>query len=144
MPHFERKLHLRWSDMDPNFHMRHSVYYDFGAQLRMDFLISHGMTPEVMNKHHFGPVLFREEAVFRREIRYGDELVMNVLCTKMRKDYSRFAMRHEIKRGEEVCAVINVEGAFIDTIKRKLTVPPEEGVKMIDSMPKSEDFKWED
>lgn len=25
-------VHLRWADMDPNFHLRHDVYYALGAQ----------------------------------------------------------------------------------------------------------------
>lgn len=139
---FERALQLRWSDMDPNFHIRHSVYYDFGAMLRMDFLISNGLTPQVMNEHHFGPILFKEEALFRRELHYGDELKMNLLSTVLKRDYSRFSMRHEILKAGEVCATINVDGAWIDTIKRKLTVPPQIGEEVLSAIPKSADFRW--
>jgi acyl-CoA thioester hydrolase len=40
---FKRQVDLRWSDLDPNFHLRHSVYYDFGAKLRMDYILSQGI-----------------------------------------------------------------------------------------------------
>ncbi len=143
MKFFIKKLHLRWSDMDPNFHLRHSVYYDFGAQLRMEFLVQNGMTPQVMAEHHFGPILFREEALFKREIRYGDDLEMNLLGTKLKRDGSRFSMRHQILRGDEICAEINVDGAFIDTQKRKLTAPPI-GKEVLEQLPKSGDFGWLD
>ncbi len=142
MQTFERKLHIRWSDLDPNFHVRHSVYYDFGAQLRMEFLNTHGLTPKEMMQHQFGPVLFREEAKFSRELHFGDYLTMDILATSLRKDYSRFGMRHNIRRGEDLCAVIDVDGAWIDTVKRKLTAPPQIGIDMIDAMPRSEDFEW--
>ncbi|MBS1565552.1 MAG: thioesterase, partial [Bacteroidetes bacterium] len=31
MNEFNRYPELRWADMDPNLHLRHSVYYDLGA-----------------------------------------------------------------------------------------------------------------
>tara|TARA_R110002124_G_C8631638_1_gene487357 strand:+ start:166 stop:555 length:390 start_codon:yes stop_codon:yes gene_type:complete len=128
--------------MDPNFHLRHSVYYDFGAMLRTEFLVSHGVSPQLMMKEHFGPVLFREEAVFKKEIRFGDEILMDVKASYLSKDHSRFGMQHQMMRGDELCAIINVEGAFIDTIKRKLTAPPQIAIEMVDAMPKTKDFKW--
>ena len=142
MKTFIRPLQIRWSDMDPNFHVRHSIYYDFGAQLRTEFLFSHGLTPQVMMKHQVGPVLFREEALFKRELRYGDDLQMNLKAYRLKRDGSRFAMRHEILRGEEICAVLSVEGAWIDTQKRKLTAPPEIARQVLDELPRTDDFEW--
>ncbi len=144
MKQFKTEIQLRWSDMDPNFHIRHSVYYDLGAKLRMDFLMQNGLTPAEMLKHKFGPVLFREEALFKREVRYGDTLTMDVQLSRLKSDYSRFGMRHHLWRGEELCAIINVEGAFIDTEKRKITAPPQLGSKTIEAMPKTDDFSYYD
>lgn len=144
MEKFERPLQLRWSDMDPNFHLRHSVYYDFGAQLRTEFLFSHGLNPQVLAKHHFGPVLFREEALFKKELHFGDDLRMNLEAIHLKRDGSRFGIRHLILREDQVCAEITVEGAWIDTIKRKLTIPPQVGFQSLDAIPKAEDFKWLD
>lgn len=145
MEKFERPIQVRWSDMDPNFHVRHSVYYDFGAQLRTEFLLSQGLTAAVMQKHHFGPILFREEALFKRELKFGDQLRMNVMAASMRKDYSRFTIRHQILKDEDIlCAELTVEGAWIDTIKRKLTVPPKEAQQAFEAFPRTSDFKWEE
>jgi acyl-CoA thioester hydrolase len=38
MTSFSKQLSFRWSDLDPNFHVRHSAYYDFGAQHRIEIL----------------------------------------------------------------------------------------------------------
>lgn len=142
MKTFERPLQLRWSDMDPNFHVRHSVYYDFGAQLRTEYLFSHGLTPQVMAEHQIGPVLFREEAVFRKELRFGDDLRMNLLVTALSHDFSRFSIAHEIFREDTLCATLTVEGAWINTVKRKLTTLPKVAAKTFEDMPKSPDFVW--
>ena len=74
MTGFSKNVEVRWSDMDPNFHLRHSVYYDWGAYMRLTFLLEQGITPAVMQQLHFGPILFREECVFKREIAFGDKV----------------------------------------------------------------------
>ena len=114
---------LRWADFDANFHLRHSVYYDFGATARLEFLTRCGLTYDLMQAEHFGPVLFREEAIFRREVRPGDTVYINLLVTKIRRDYSRYSFRHEITQADgSLCAVMNVDCAWIDTKMRKLVV----------------------
>ena len=65
---YVKKVEIRWSDLDPNYHLRHSVYYDFGAYCRICFLIENGITDELMKQYEVGPVLFREECLFKREI----------------------------------------------------------------------------
>ena len=76
-----------------------------------------------MKAEHFGPVLFREEAIFRREVRPGDTVYINLLVTKMRRNFSRYSFRHEITQADgSLCAVMNVDGASIDTKMRKLVI----------------------
>lgn len=134
---------LRWADFDANFHLRHSVYYDFGATARLEFLHQCGLSYELMQAEHFGPVLFREEAIFRREVRPGDTIFINLLVTKLRPDFSRFSFQHNVTRADgTLCAVMHVDGAWIDTKLRKLTVPPTMVGAILESLPKSDDFEW--
>lgn len=143
MNDFTLPISLRWADFDPNFHLRHSVYYDFGATARLEFLKKYGLDYEHMETEQYGPVLFREEAVFRREVRPGDQIFINLVVTKMRRDFSRFSFRHEITRDDgTLCAVMNIDGAWIDTKLRKLTLPPEKVREVLDTLPKSTDFEW--
>lgn len=140
---FQRPVTIRWADLDPNYHVRHSVYYDWGAFLRIEFMAEYGITYAVMQEQHFGPVLFREEALFKREVRPADVMTMNVLVTRLRRDYSRFSFRHELTRADgTLCAVLNVDGAWIDTQLRKLTMPPDLVARMVEEGPKAEDFAW--
>ena len=141
---FTHPIQLRWSDLDPNFHVRHSVYYDWGAMIRIKVLAEHGITPELMTKEHLGPILFREEAVFRREIRWGNEYQIDLAVSKMRHDFSRFSFRHQIHRSDGVlCAVINIDAAWINTLERKLTAPPAFLTKLVDHLPRTETFEWQ-
>ncbi len=143
MDTFIQQVQLRWSDMDPNFHLRHSVYYDWGAMCRMGFLTENGLSPAVLQRLKIGPILFREEAVFRKEIVYGDAITINLELVKGRKDYSRWTIRHEIIKNENaLCAVITVDGAWLNIIQRKLFVPPADAVRAFEQMPKNERFEW--
>lgn len=143
MTEFSQPIQIRWSDLDPNFHLRHSVYYDWGAFCRVEFLNAYGLTAEVMQRLQFGPILFKEECVFRREIKLGDEVTMNLELTRSKKDFSRWSIRHHIlKNRNTVCALLTVDGAWMNIVQRKLTSPPEQVSEVFSQMPKAEDFQW--
>jgi acyl-CoA thioester hydrolase len=143
MNEFSRQIQIRWSDLDPNFHLRHSVYYDWGAFCRVEFLNEYGLTAEVMQRLQFGPILFKEECVFRREIKLGDEVKMNLQLLRSKKDFSRWSIQHQIlKNGDTVCAVLTVDGAWMNIVQRKLTTPPQEVNDVFSQMPKAEKFEW--
>ena len=67
---YKKQFEIRWADLDPNYHVLHSRYYDFGAYCRMSYFIEHGLTPELMMQHNIGPILFREQCMFKREIQF--------------------------------------------------------------------------
>jgi acyl-CoA thioester hydrolase len=139
-----KPIEIRWSDLDPNFHLRHSVYYDFGAYIRISFLEEHGLTTSFMVKHQFGPIIFREECVFKREVRMGDVITIDVQLLKARPDHSRWTIQHRIiKNGDELAAIITVDGAWMDVVQRKLTLPPDTVKHVFDKMPKAEAFIWD-
>lgn len=144
MNEFHKDIQIRWSDLDPNFHLRHSVYYDWGAFCRVAFLNEQGLTADVMTQLKFGPILFREECIFRREIRSGDVVTINLQVTKARKDFSRWSIRHQIlKNGGILCAELNVDGAWMNLVQRKLMSPPEKVHEVFEQMPKAENFEWQ-
>ncbi len=143
MNEYLKPIEVRWADLDPNFHLRHSVYYDYGAYIRICFLEAHGLDAAFMHQHHFGPILFREECIFRKEIRLGDIVSIDLQLLKAKEDQSRWSIRHEIKKnGNTLAAVITVEGAWIDTAQRKLTTPPEKVWQVFNEMPRAEAFEW--
>ena len=143
MKEFSRIIQIRWADLDPNFHVRHSVYYDWGAFCRIEYFNEHGLSPDMMTQLQFGPILFREECVFRREIRLGDELMINLQVTRSRKDYSRWSIQHQIiKNGGTLCAALTVDGAWMNVMQRKLMTPPEKIHAIFEQMPRAEGFEW--
>ena len=143
MEPFSMELQIRWSDLDPNFHLRHSVYYDWGALCRVSFLNKYGLTPAVMIRLKLGPILFREECVFRKEVRSTDTVSIDLKLLRARADYSRWSIQHEIRKADgTVCAVLTVDGAWMHTVQRKLATPPQEVHAVFEEMPKSDAFEW--
>ncbi|MFC4739355.1 acyl-CoA thioesterase [Flavobacterium ponti] len=142
MSTFSKELSIRWSDLDPNFHLRHSAYYDFGAQHRIEILSQEGLTMQVMQEQNFGPIAFREECVFRKEIHLGDKIVISTKIGKMRADASRWTIVHDLHNQDGVlCAKITIDGAWMDTKLRKLAVPtPAMALQVMNAIPKTEDF----
>jgi acyl-CoA thioester hydrolase len=121
------------------------VYYDWGAFCRVNFLNEQGLSSLVMQELHLGPILLREECVFRKEVRQGDNIVIDLSLLKAKRDFSRWSIQHSVwKNGDTVAAVITVDGAWIDTVKRRLATPLEVVSKSFLAMPMHPDFVWLD
>lgn len=142
MSTFTKEIHIRWADLDPNFHVRHSAYYDFGAQHRVEILEQLGMTVRIMQEQHFGPILFREECVFRKEMRMNQTVFISTKIGKVKEDASRWTLIHEFKNDkDELLATITVDGAWMDTKLRKISNPtPQIAIDVMNMIPKSADF----
>lgn len=141
MDSYARTIHIRWADLDPNGHVRHSVYYDYGAQLRIAYLEQAGVGIGWMKDQGLGPVLFREEARFLRELHFGDEVVIDVQISGLSHDHRKWSMRHHIRRGEELCATLDLDGAWLDLNRRRIVQPPQELLEKFESLPRTEDFR---
>ncbi|RBL89341.1 acyl-CoA thioesterase [Chitinophaga flava] len=130
-----------WSQIDANMHLRHSAYADFAAQARLALLDQAGMDAKQFLKLQIGPILFREELLYLREINPNDTVKVSCEMTKCRPDGSRWSIRHEIFRGDGTkSAIVNVDGAWMDTRARKLGTLPPELMEKFKAIPRSEDF----
>ncbi len=131
-----------WAQLDPNRHLRHSAYADFCAQARSNMLQKMGLSLATFAKHTIGPILFREELIYHREIGLDEFIYVKVEMTKFNTSNSRFSFRHEIYKANGIkAATVHVDGAWLDLEKRKLTSIPEEWNPIIQSIPKAEDYQ---
>jgi len=138
---FKQNLQVRWSDLDPNGHVRHSVYYDYGAQVRIAYLQKQGFGINWMKSNGIGPVLFREEARFYRELKFEDDLVIDVRLSGLSSDHRKWSMQHRILRGDKLCATLDLDGAWINLKTRRIAPPPKELVEQFEALEQTEDFR---
>ena len=95
-----------------------------------------------MQELQIGPILFREEAVFRKEVRLGDALKIDLQLLSSHKNYSRWTIRHHlIKNDNIIAAVITVDGAWINTAERKLATPPPAVISVFNKTPRDPEFR---
>jgi len=140
---FSRLIQIRWADIDANRHLRHSAYYDYGATMRMMFLSENGLSTQKLEELHVGPILFREEAIFKREIKLEDLITVDVALIKANANFSRWSFRHNfVKSDGSLAATINIDAAWIDLIKRKLTIPDEFIQRIFENCPRAQDFQF--
>jgi acyl-CoA thioester hydrolase len=141
MQEFIQKVEIRWADIDPNFHVLHSKYYDFCATARMKVLEENGISMEAIQQYHIGPVILREECIFKRELKFHDTIEIRIRLRKAEAGYKRWSFINEIwKNGDILAAVVTVDGGWLDTKRRKLAIPPEIFQKAFDAIPKASDF----
>ena len=130
-----------WSQIDANMHLRHSAYADFAAQARLELLEKTGLSSAIFHQYNIGPILFREESVYLREVSLNDRVSVTCEMTKMRIDGSRWSFRQEIYRSDGIkAAIINVDGSWLNTVDRKLAVLPTLLIEEFKNIPKSKDF----
>jgi len=140
---FQQSIQIRWADIDANRHLRHSVYYDYGASMRMNALTSEGLSMRKLEELQMGPILFREEAIFKREIIFEDVITIDVQLVRSRRDFARWSLRHNFKKADgTLAAIINIDGAWIDLVKRKLAIPDPFIIHVFEKFPKADDFEF--
>lgn len=136
---------VRWADVDANVHLRHSAYADYAAQARVFLLEDCGLGFRKLNELKIGPILFREELIYHREVNMNDRVTVICEISKATKDASRWSVCHQMFRSDGVkAATIHVDGAWMDLKKRKLTALPSEYESKFLALKKSEYFTWID
>lgn len=140
---FEKTIEVRWADVDQNKHVRHSAYYDYGAHVRVRFISEAGYGSQKFDEIKIGPILFKEECSFIREIMPDDILRINMLKGKINIDCSRWIVYHEIyNQHNQKLAHIKAKGAWMDTEKRKITSPPIDLANAFHQLPFGEDYVY--
>jgi len=136
------KFATKWSDFDPNRHMRHTAYNEYAAEVRIRYFSAQKFSIEEFTKHNIGPILFTEETSFRKEIHLGEDITVNLKLSGVSKNIERWKITHEVfNAAGKLAAVIKVYGAWIDLTKRKLTTPPKEAQHLFLNTEKTEEFE---
>ena len=139
---FKVTFSTKWSDFDPNRHMRHTAYNEYAAEVRIRYFAEHHFSIEEFTKHNIGPVLFTEETSFKKEIHIGEDISVNIKLSGLSENNERWKIVHEVfNEAGQLSAVIKVYGAWIDLTKRKLTFLPKEAQNLFLHAERTNDFE---
>jgi acyl-CoA thioester hydrolase len=132
----------KWSDFDPNRHMRHTAYNDYAAEVRIRYFAYQNFSIDEFTKHNIGPILFEEYVSFRKEIHLGESIVVNLKIAALSANNERWRMTQEVfNEAGKLSAIIKVYGAWIDLKKRKLTTPPKEAKHLFSNTERTDNFE---
>lgn len=130
MVNYSKSYEVRWADLDPNWHLRHSAYADYCTQTRFAFLAENGFPASRFAELGFGPVIFRESTRYLREVRMNDTIRVDFRVTEM-NDAGHWKIIQQVFRGETLAAVHEIEGAWLDLAQRKLRQAPPDLVELL-------------
>lgn len=139
---FSCRLEVRWTDLDGNRHLRNTAYSEYATHTRFRLLASHGFDQAELESLRFGPVMMREEIRYRREVLFGDTLIVNVRCAGLSLDGSQWRVYQDILRSDgREAAVLTIQGGWIHLDSRKLAVPPTELTAILQALPRTRDYE---
>jgi acyl-CoA thioester hydrolase len=137
----EIHIRSRWGEIDSNGHMRNVAYLDISANSRMEFFNANGYTLTEFFGAGLGPVVLKDEIEYKREVRLGEDITVTNELAGMSEDSTRFIFRNQfIKANGKLACKISSLVAFFDIATRKTIAPPENLMRAILSLPRSEDF----
>ena len=117
---------VRWDEVDPIGHLRHTGYSTFAAQGRLELFGAVGISSDFAEAG-VAPILFREELVYRREVRLGEVISITSELSALNDDASRWSMIQRVLRPNgQLAATVETDGAWIDLTLRKLCPPASE------------------
>jgi acyl-CoA thioester hydrolase len=66
---YSQQFVVRWSDLDANAHMKNTAYIEYAMQVRIAHFAEHGFSAEEFSRRRFGPIVFREEVTYFKDVR---------------------------------------------------------------------------
>jgi len=139
---FISEYDVRWNDIDANGHLRNTMYSEFAAQTRVNFMMAKGLLPAYLEKEQVGPILFREELIYHREIRVGDQIRVNLLLDGMTRDARKLHLINEIFRSDGIraCTIYTIV-SWMDLQKRRIVSPPAAVADVFRTLARSPDYE---
>lgn len=132
---YEKSFEVRWADLDPNHHLRHTAYGDYATHVRFSFLAENGFGVAWFAKHRIGPVVFREETFYRSEVQMGEPITVSFAVTALPRDGQHWTVQHEIKKADgALAAETTLDGAWLDLVRRKLVRPPQDLIDLLEHL----------
>jgi len=139
--YFEQRFRVGWSDLDGNAHMANSSYLDHAADTRMLFFNQNGFTMSRFASERFGPVVVRDELVYRKELRLMEDFRVNLEVAGLSRDGARFRLRNTfLTSANGISAVVTSDGVWLDLERRKPRIPPRELDNLMRALPRTNDF----
>jgi acyl-CoA thioester hydrolase len=135
---FLKEFIVGWGDLDANNHMRNTAYLDVAGTARFSFFAQQGFPISRFRELHFGPIVFKDEVEYFRELMLLESFSVSFLQDGMNPDGSIFRIVNEFvnSRGQRA-ALVKTHGAWFNLDQRKIQPPPPDLLAVMRSLPKT-------
>lgn len=139
---FTRSYRASWGQMDFNAHMANTAYLDLAADTRLMYFEESGFSPRDFERERIGPVVMRDEIVYRAEVRLLERVTVSLELAGLSEDSSRFRLRNGFQRDDgRTAAVVTTDAGWFDLEQRRLCAPPEALRKALAELARTGDFE---
>lgn len=127
MAKFEARFRVGWGDVDANGHMANTAFLNHAADARVVYFTERGFPATRFATERVGPVMARDELVYRRELRLSEEFTVDLVLAGLSADGIRFRVTNTFRdvAGEFAAKVVS-EGVWFDLDARRPRLPPPE------------------
>jgi acyl-CoA thioester hydrolase len=131
-----------WGDLDGNNHLANTAILDRAADARLMLFAERGFPGTRFSAEGVGPVIVRDELVYRKELRLLEEFDVDVAVVGLSADGVRWSLRNTLRNASgEVTCIVTSEGVWFDLVARKPRAPPPALDAIQRSLPKGPDFR---
>ncbi|MGB0521399.1 MAG: acyl-CoA thioesterase [Flammeovirgaceae bacterium] len=139
---YQKTFEVKWADVDPNNHLRNTVYVDFTDHVRFSYFDSQGLDYHYIRKLGIGPIFFKVCTSFYKEVLLHETITVNLKLAYLSESGDRWSFEHEVLKADgRLAAKVEVQGAFLNLKTRKLANPSEEMNAAIRKLERTKDFK---
>ena len=138
---FHQRFRVGWSHLDGNAHMGNTSYLGHASDTRMRFFAENGFTLARFASEKFGPVVVRDELIYRKELRLMDEFVVDFELVGISEDGVRFRVRNTfLNNSNEIVASVTSEGVWFDLEGRRPRAPPPDLDRLMRALQHARDY----
>lgn len=139
---FRQRFRVGWADVDGNGHLSNVAILNRAADVRFLFFAQNGFPGSRFSAERVGPVIVRDELRYRKELRFLDEFLVDLLTVGLSPDGARFEVENTFRTIDDVVtAVVSSEGVWFDLDRRRPRAPPLDLDRIFRSAPRSDRFR---
>lgn len=139
---FRRNFQVGWGDLDGNGHMANRAFLDRAADTRVFLFAENGFPASRFASERIGPVILRDELVYRKELRLMDEYSVDLEFFGISFDGTRFDVGNTFRTAsDEIAAIVRSQGLWFDLETRRPRIPPPELNAVQRRLPHGDGFK---
>ncbi len=139
---FLKEFEIRCSDIDANKHLSNISYITYAVETRMEFLRKIGLNHNNLKEMNLGSVVFNEHIYYYKEVLLDQKIKVSFEINGTSDDRKFFQYEHNFYNSDgENVAFYEMTGAWMDLVKRKLTVLPKKFSESLTKIHKTKNFK---